>query len=118
LNVSGFDRYHFIEKRAALCRSLLRLSARYPSGKVDVVAGDANEHLVNICRSVDWVRSRAVLFLDPYGMQVEWSTLEQVAATRSIDVWYLFPLSGVTRQLTRKEWKMDDDKRRSLDRVF
>jgi three-Cys-motif partner protein len=42
-----------------------------------------------------------VLFLDPYGLQVEWATLEAVAATRAIDLWLLFPLwMGVNRVLT------------------
>ena len=43
-----------------------------------------------------------MLFLDPYGMQVEWSTIEAIAATKAIDLWMLFPLGvGVNRLLTR-----------------
>jgi len=43
-----------------------------------------------------------VLFLDPYGMQVEWETIECVARTKAIDMWLLFPLGiGVNRLLTR-----------------
>jgi three-Cys-motif partner protein len=43
-----------------------------------------------------------VLFLDPYGMQVEWQTIEAIASTRAIDLWLLFPLGiGVTRLLAR-----------------
>ena len=43
-----------------------------------------------------------MLFLDPYGMQVEWKTIEAVATTRAIDMWLLFPLGiGVSRLLTR-----------------
>jgi three-Cys-motif partner protein len=46
---------------------------------------------------------RAVVFLDPYGMQVEWSTLEVLAATKAVDLWVLFPLGqGVNRLLTRQ----------------
>src|SRR5690606_22056037 len=49
---------------------------------------------------------------DPYGMQVEWSTLEAVAATRAIDLWLLFPLGiGLVRLATRsgeipEQWRM------------
>ena len=39
----------------------------------------------------DWSLHRAVLFLDPYGMQVEWATIEAVAKTKAIDLWLLFP---------------------------
>ena len=50
----------------------------------------------------DWRSHRAVLFLDPYGMQVEWKTIEAIAATKAIDLWLLFPLGiGVNRLLTR-----------------
>jgi three-Cys-motif partner protein len=50
----------------------------------------------------DWTSRRAVLFLDPYGMQVEWRTIEAIAATKAIDLWLLFPLGiGVNRLLTK-----------------
>ena len=43
-----------------------------------------------------------MLFLDPYGMQVEWKTIEAIAGTRAIDMWLLFPLGiGVNRLLTK-----------------
>ena len=43
-----------------------------------------------------------MLFLDPYGMQVEWKTIEAVAGTKAIDLWILFPLGiGVNRLLTK-----------------
>lgn len=42
------------------------------------------------------------MFLDPYGMQVEWGTLEALARTQGIDLWLLFPLGvAVNRLLTR-----------------
>ena len=45
---------------------------------------------------------RAVLFLDPYGMQVDWVTIEAVARTKAIDMWLLFPVGiGVNRLLKR-----------------
>jgi hypothetical protein len=51
-------------------------------------------------------------------MHVDWETLVKVENTKAIDVWYLFPLSGALRQLTRKEERMDADKKRSLDRIL
>lgn len=120
LAVPGFHEYHFIEMRPKRCRSLEALAARHSGQRIEILEGDANKHLASLCdgKPGRWKGSRAVLFLDPYGMQVEWQTLERIARTGAIDVWYLFPLSGVTRQLTRHEGKMDEDKRRSLDRVF
>jgi three-Cys-motif partner protein len=68
---------------------------------VSVLEGDANVEIQRLCDK-DWRFHRAVLFLDPYGMQVEWKTIEAVAATKAIDLWVLFPLGiGVNRLLTR-----------------
>lgn len=45
-----------------------------------------------------------MVFLDPYGMQVEWQTVEAIAHTHAIDMWLLFPLGqAVNRLLTRNE---------------
>ena len=59
--------------------------------EIDVLNEDANVAVQRICRETNWRSHRAVLFLDPYGMQVSWATLETVAATKSIDVWMLYP---------------------------
>jgi three-Cys-motif partner protein len=41
------------------------------------------------------------MFLDPFGMQVEWKTIELIAATKAIDLWSLFPIGAVNRLLGR-----------------
>ena len=65
---------------------------------------EANQYLLEWCKATDWRRTRAVVFLDPYGMQVEWALLQEIARTRAIDLWFLFPLGvAVMRLLTRKE---------------
>jgi three-Cys-motif partner protein len=64
--------------------------------------GDANAVISDWCRATDWNDYRAVVFLDPYGMSVDWSTIERIAATKAIDLWILFPLgAGLNRMLTR-----------------
>ncbi len=98
-----FDRYIFIERSAKRCAALERLKAEFPdrAERVDIVRGDANDVIQKLCKR-DWRSHRAVLFLDPYGMEVEWKTIEAVASTRAIDLWLLFPLGiGVNRLLTR-----------------
>src|ERR1700737_4789718 len=51
-------------------------------------------------------------------MELEWSTLEKVAATKAIDVWFLFPLAGLYRQATRQLADVDEHKRAALTRMF
>ena len=56
-----------------------------------------------------------MLFLDPYGMQVEWRTIEAIAKTEAIDLWLLFPLAiGVNRLLT-KSGEIPESWRRRLN---
>ena len=72
--------------------------------RISVRVADANTFLQEWCRETDWDRNRAVVFLDPYGMQVDWSAIEAIAATGAIDFWILFPLGqAVNRLLTRND---------------
>lgn len=98
-----FDTYVFIERDPERCTELERLKEEFPKRAegIRILQGDANEEITKLCEKV-WSSQRAVLFLDPYGMQVEWTTIEAIARTRAIDLWLLFPLGiGVNRLLTR-----------------
>lgn len=101
-----FDRYVFIESDRRKVEALRSQMARHPGRRehVEILPGDANEALLHLARATDWRRNRAVVFLDPYGMSVEWATLEALAGTRAIDLWLLFPLGqAVNRLLLRRE---------------
>lgn len=117
LTRGGFDHYHFIEKRGINCKLLENIASQHPDKNVSISQDDANHKVVEICNSMKR-RTRSVFFLDPFGMQIEWSTLEAVSRTKAADVWLLFPLSGVTRQLTKKANKLGTDKCRALDRTL
>lgn len=99
-----FQSYIFIERDDSALDELQRaLSEKFPQrmSLAKFVSGDANEVLKQLC-DCQWSKRRAVLFLDPYGMDVEWSTMQAIARTRAIDVWILFPAGiGVNRQLPR-----------------
>jgi len=98
-----FDRYVFIERSAKRCGELeaLKNEFQHLASDIQIRQGDANVEIQELCKK-DWSSHRAVLFLDPYGMQVEWKTIEAIAATKAIDLWLLFPLGiGVNRLLTK-----------------
>jgi three-Cys-motif partner protein len=98
-----FDKYIFIERSRERCTELEALKQEFPelANDIRVEQGEANEEIRKLCEK-DWSSRRAVLLLDPYGMQVEWPTIEAIAATRAIDLWLLFPLGiGVNRLLMR-----------------
>lgn len=113
--VPPFDQYHFIEKHRARVQALRTLCASYPHLNARVYHEEANQKLTQLCQTIDWRGTRAVLFLDPYGLSVKWRTLKAVSATKAIDLWFLFSLSGLYRQAARKYAAMDAAKERSLD---
>lgn len=99
-----FDQYLFIEQNPKRCDDLALLRDDFASlaNRIDVRKGEANGAIRELCDKVNWRSTRAVLFLDPYGLQVEWATIEAIARTKAIDVWILFPLGiGVNRMLPK-----------------
>jgi len=95
-----FDHYIFIEKRDENVRSLSGLRERFPDRAIEVAPGDANDRLCEFCDRIAGQRfDRAVVFLDPFGLSVRWQTIERLAATKRIDLWYLVPVDGMSRQI-------------------
>jgi protein gp37 len=70
----SFDRYIFIDRAKGHVKALEALREEFPKRKIDVQNGDANQVLKDFCQSINWQKTRAAVFIDPYGMQVNWST--------------------------------------------
>lgn len=113
-----FDFIVFIEKNRNYVAALEDLRAKNLRRKIVVAEEDANSALRSLVANNSWNDKRAVVFLDPYGMEVEWTTLQALAGTQAIDVWFLFPLAGLFRQATRKLTDIDEHKRAALTRMF
>jgi three-Cys-motif partner protein len=115
----AFTHYIFIEKDPRKFADLMRTTKEgFPDkvSKIQFVNKDANVALPELCRSISWKHNRAVLILDPYGMQVDGSTIAGVAETKAIDFWYLFPaFIGLGRMLPHtgtvpQEWESTLDR--------
>lgn len=117
-----FNEYIFIEKDPARCSELESTKTEFPSAASDilVINADANAYLKQLCRETEWMRRRrrAVLFLDPFGMQVEWDTIVSIANTKAIDLWLLFPLGIGVNRLLRRDGNIDSAFRSRLDSIF
>ncbi|KEO52506.1 three-Cys-motif partner protein [Thalassospira sp. MBR-102] len=120
----GFDHHIFIDKNPKHVAALQALTVNFPNKSVECFQGDANELVTKFCNETDWKGNgvhwgtRAVLFLDPYGMEVEWKTLKAIAATQTIDLWFLFPMSGLVRQAARRWSSLDDSKINAITRCL
>jgi three-Cys-motif partner protein len=113
-----FDRLVFMDTKPAHCAALRELADRHQDRNIVVVEGDANHAIQSQIAWDGWKQTRAVMFLDPYGMDVEWATLQAIAATEAIDVWFLFSLSGLYRQATRRSSDIDPGKRAAITRIL
>lgn len=111
-----FSHYVFIEKNVDRYRALEGLKSEFPrlASGISIRRGDANQEIVSMC-SEDWRSRRAVVFLDPYGLEVEWTTIEAIAKTQAIDLWLLFPLGIGVNRLLKKSGDIPDSWRRRLN---
>lgn len=116
-----FDVLYFVEKNRRRFEELSQsLHRDFPdrAAAMHFLRGDANSEIVRLCSEVNWKRSRAVVFLDPFGMQVDWATVEAIARTAAIDLWYLVPTAiGIGRTATR-DGRMEQSWAERLDRML
>jgi len=120
-----FDGIILIEQDANRFADLKRLAAKYSARRIIPTKGDANDVVRRFCGNLGWHVPkrgrrgiRGVIFLDPYGMEVSWQTVEAIAKTRALDCWYFFPLSGLYRNAPHDPTKLDSIKQANLDRVL
>lgn len=117
---SPFSRYIFVEQSRQKAAQLQNLKIEFPhlSARIHIERADANIAVEEFCRKTDWKRTRSVMFLDPFGNQVGWNTIQAIATTRAIDLWYLFPAHlGINRQISASG-QFDMHKAASLDKVL
>lgn len=111
-----FDELIFIEQSEKNVEKLRTLCAPFKLARV--IPGDANDNVRRLCASTDWKKTRGVVFLDPFGATVDWQTLEAIARTKALDVWYLFPLFGLYRNAPHNRAALDASKLRTLTRML
>lgn len=114
-----FQQYHFIDIDDQNIIQLHKLKESFPhlSSRIHIHHGSAKDHVERLCQETNWRMKRAVLFLDPFNLKVSWNTIEMVAETKSIDMWFLFPISAVNRLLV-KGGVSDPSWERKLNDVF
>lgn len=115
-----FNKYIFIEKDWNRFEELKRLKTEHPSvaDEIELINRDANSYLQDLCLDYKWDAHRAVLFLDPFGMQVDWDTIAAIAETKAIDLWILFPIGVAVNRLLKKHGQISSGWRQSLDKLF
>ncbi len=94
-----------------------QVEARYPDrmDRVRFHTGDVNDILPRLLERLS-SKHRAVVFVDPYGMQLEWRTLQAIAECPRVDLWLLVPTAmGVQRLATRRRERMPESWEAKID---
>jgi three-Cys-motif partner protein len=97
-----FDLYYFVEKKAAFAANLEKHVSGHPlESRTHVVPDDCNIKLLDLARYLkNNPTYRALVFIDPCGMNVDWSSIEALKGL-GVDLWILVPTGiGVNRLLT------------------
>jgi three-Cys-motif partner protein len=112
-----------LEPHATILRE--DLTIEFPDdSRFSVVSGDCNTYLkqgLDLVADLRWAPTFA--FIDPYGLEVAWETLETLATwrkesnNRKVEMWILFPESGITRVLGLKGVRGESGAK-TLNRLF
>lgn len=103
----GFDFYYFIDKDAASSTQLQEKLTPYQKDKrLEFRHSDAN---AEVSKLADAMRKnsklKALVLLDPFGMQVDWSSIERLKGT-STDLWILIPTGVIVNRLLDRKCKL------------
>ncbi len=97
-----FNKFVFIDKSKKCIYSLRDIVyKKFPEQyhKVEFICGDVNDIIPRIIDPNWRNNNRGVVFLDPFGFQVKWKTIQNLANSRAIDLWLLIPVESMMRLL-------------------
>lgn len=114
----AFEKFYFIESKKANVRKLQNLASDNQNHDICVVHGDANERLPEILKDINWFKKRALVFVDPFGFQLNWTTLETMLTNTKLDAWILVPVAGSNRVFPKETSRMDEHKENRLTEFF
>ena len=95
-----FDRLVFVEKDPGRYEQLRELCDHHRDRNTHPLRDDANAFLCSLGQR-EYRNWRGVLFVDPFGAQLAWSTVQRVAQLERLDMWLLFPVGAIGRMLPR-----------------
>jgi three-Cys-motif partner protein len=111
-----FHRYVLIERATRRASELSVLAKEFPKHSIEIRNTDANSAIAELCETTDWRNTRGVVFLDPYGLQVSWTTLVAISQTAALDIWILFPSGMGLNRLLTKDGDIPPEWQQTLDR--
>jgi len=103
----SFDFYYFIDKNDLSLQKLKdKLDEKFKDKTIIYRSGDANHQLLELANALNTKKIAALVFLDPFGMQIDWNSIENLKDTRS-DVWILVPTGVIVNRLLDRAGKLE-----------
>ena len=97
-----FHHYHFIDTDGRKTDELKRQVGNETN--VTVHRGDCNEVLLNLLPTLTYEGYwRAVCFLDPYGLHLDWKVMELAGKMKTTEIFLNFPILDMNRNVLRKD---------------
>jgi three-Cys-motif partner protein len=122
-----FTHVRLFEKHAARAASLRSLP-RSPVTDLEVIEGDCNAEIARVLAGLP-VGAPTFAFLDPDGMELNWSTIQRIADHKrayaqehdrsKVEMWVLLPTAGIVRMLGRnREYAESQGLPRQVARLY
>lgn len=103
----GFDYYYFIDKDAVSSNQLQeKLTPFQKDNRLEFRHSDANTEVSKLADAMHSNNKlKALVLLDPFGMQVDWDSIEKLKGT-STDLWILIPTGVIVNRLLDRKGKL------------
>ena len=107
----AFDRYYFVEKNPHNSKKLSKETKEaFPEKKIYVKEGDCNYELKQLAKYLKAEgnkKYRVLAYIDPCGMELEWTSIEELKGAK-IDIWILVPTGLGVNRLLKKDGNISD----------
>jgi three-Cys-motif partner protein len=115
-----FSSYLFIDNDKNRVAELEALKKEHAgTAEIRVEKGDANAEIQKwLASGINWKHHRGVVFLDPFGTQLSWATIEAIAKTGALEVIINFPLGMAINRMLPKDGDVPEGWQISLDTLF
>ena len=96
----GFDSYYFIDINKESSNKLKQKLSKYEDSRnLNFITSDANGELLKLANKMHRDKSIcSLVLLDPFGMQLDWTSIENLKNTRT-DLWILIPTGVIVNRL-------------------
>jgi three-Cys-motif partner protein len=101
-----FDYYYFVDTSEKSLEKLKNKLSKLPNIKENSLIfrpGDCNHWLFELSKAMSEPSNKyaSLVFLDPFGMQINWESIESLKNTRT-DIWILIPTGVIVNRLLDK----------------